>query len=399
MRWDRKDILSVAEKEYAFEINRETQARAAVLYLVSGCVYLPNGVFPVALYGEEKNPLIYGSDGMLYQKKGLKIIALNERFSSRPACAAITVGDENVYVLSDGKRTAVVGATGESSLPGANSLAFDGERLFLAAKNAVFYTRSLPVSPYVVVGEIRLPTESGEISDLIVFDGYVYCFCDNAVYRIAARGGETAFTLERVHVLSERAERRSPVVCGEKIYYLSGGDLFSFDGSRAERIALSSFLADGTLVSADRRLLLKGTTSGEDCVLVYDTAAERSDIVLGTYGVLSSAFGGSLFVPCSRRYDRVTESSAFPARSIVEKATAWKSGFLDFGKLGNKRLIELLVTAEQAVVLTLSSERETARYSLAAGESSVFTTLCGERFCFSADSDAIRRLKIIYRTV
>lgn len=396
MRWDRKSVLSVKQAEYAFEISRKEENRKN-LYRVSAQVNLPEGVFPVALFGTGSRPLIYGSDGALYRKENLSAIKLDERFSRCPFGTAVTIGGAPAYVLSDGDRTAVVGAACESELPGANALASDGERIFLAAQNAVRYTDALPAPPYAVAGEIRLPMESGAIRDLTAFGGSVYCFCDDGVYRLSARGAETAFSLERVHALSERAERRSPVVYGGKIYYLSGGDLFAFDGARAKRVDLPPFVPDGALVPAGRRLLIKGNAADSPCVLAYDAAEERSDFVRGTYGVVSSAFGGSLFLSHSCRYDMLTESPAFPARPAAGEGDGWESGSVDFGKRGIKLLTELRVAADRALVLTVASECETARFTLAEGESAVFPALRGERFCFSAKPDALRRLEIIYR--
>lgn len=405
MRADRKDILRLPRRTFAYSVFPGKRNEAAgkdegapLPALRRKHLWLPGGAYPLALYGEGEAPLVYASDKTLYRSSGISADAVTEAFVSVPVRAAWSAEGEAVELLSDGTLTLAVRGTvaEETLLPGADALVRSGDRMFLAKGSRIYYTDTLPAAPYAAAGYLELPAEHGRVSALAACGEDVLCFCERSAFRLSARGGESAFSLSPLSAPLCGGES-SPVAFAGKVYWRSGGRLWSYDGARALRAALPE-TAEGPLAAGGRFLLAGGTVGGERGVLCLDAAGEAY-FFPGKYGLLAAAFGGSAFLPRSCSCD-------VPAGAVGKRAAApssaaaggWSSGMLRLGRRGAKRLSAVEVAAERAFSLEIVSDCCRMRFSLPAGESVVRPDMAGEAFSFSVNvgEEALSALTAIY---
>lgn len=104
--------------------------------------------------------------------------------------------------------------------------------MFLAKGSRIYYTDALPAAPYAAAGYLELPAEHGRVSALAACGEDVLCFCERSAFRLSARGGEATFSLSPLSA-PLCGGGSSPVAFAGKVYWRSGGRLWSYDGACA----------------------------------------------------------------------------------------------------------------------------------------------------------------------
>ena len=119
------------------------------------------------------------------------------------------------------------------------------ERLFATANDytrRVWFSDDLNPTNFNVSSEeggyIDLIDDFGRSNKVISFNDYVYVFRDFNIARITAFAQQENFSVSQLDVGNSRIFADTVSICDNKVIYLAGDGLYSFNGSSASKINL-----------------------------------------------------------------------------------------------------------------------------------------------------------------
>lgn len=79
-------------------------------------------------------------------------------------------------------------------------------------------------------GYIDLEPGVGDIKKLISLGEYLYCFCENSIWRVTAYGDQREFSVQKIADTTGRIEHSSAGLVGTAMYFVTDAGFFRFDG-------------------------------------------------------------------------------------------------------------------------------------------------------------------------
>lgn len=145
--------------------------------------------------------------------------------------------------------------------PMITSMTLHGERLFVTVggeKKDLWFSEDLDPTNWDASlrggGFIQMTDERGDLNRAIGFLGYVYVFRERGISRVYAVGRQTDFAVTNLFVSGGKIYPGSVAVCGDRVLFLAGDGMYSFDGAGTSRIL--------SRVSG-------AISSGENCASIY----------------------------------------------------------------------------------------------------------------------------------
>lgn len=235
-------------------------------------------------------------------------------------------------------------------------------------------------------GSIQLPTQYGDIVDVVAFGGKVYIFFEQGIFCLETAGAASEFKVKEVPYRGGNIFEDSMGVggkCGEKLFFLTEQGVCKLEKDRVERVCKSLPFS----IKWKGQVCGHGSFEGQYAVCFYDKNNEKKCIVVdgeteeGYYAFtpdcLSDYKGGAVCV-FDGEVMLLHRSGVLPNES---KATFFVGG-LDFGESGRKRMetLRLEGTGEAEICIENGKQSKVVRIALDKGQGQAKIGLCGALF-------------------
>ncbi len=218
--------------------------------------------------------LVLGDDDAVWQTK---TDVAGDKFCS--AVGYLHDGDD--LMLFGGKSTGVYLLSGEdggtlvaNALP-IRDICVYNERVFAVVETerpCVWFSDAFDPYEWSVSldagGYLYTDGAAGKVVHVAAMGGYLFIVCEYGLYRLAAYGDQTAFSLERIHSDSGRIFGDSVAVCGSSLIFATTDGIFASDGysvyklsDRADKLLKGA--ADVRAVCTDNKWFATMSDGGE----------------------------------------------------------------------------------------------------------------------------------------
>lgn len=305
--------------------------------------------------------------------------------------------DKSYRFVAVGWRFAKVISEDFSQIETVSEMAFKG---VCVCKNRVFFVEgtnalrySDPATPWDFTssiddgGIIRLPTDMGEIADLVAVEESVYAIFQRGIVRIKTAGKARNFVMTKIPYGGGKALYCSAVALGGKGVFLATDGLYAIDGERVSRVcerlpinALWGVNLDCAQAVAEGKGFWKYTDkNGQEKTVAVDEDLKSGYFLDGLDG-----FGGSDGRAFFKKEDFVYELCS--EGELPENGEYFfQTGKLDFGSSKRKRLKSLAFEGEGSFVLGITCQNGYAERKVyfENGKARVLTTERGKDFVFT----------------
>ena len=241
---------------------------------------------------------------------------------------------------------------------------YDG-RIFVANKKNIYYSNAFNFTEYSTdiknEGFLSIDDADVSIENLISFNDCMYVVCKKAIYKLTISGGQFSFNkleIDHIDVLAGSAKN-----IGRNIYFISKGSLYVFNGNECKVIKgeFDRFLrtAVGEASVIDGKYFIKIPMGDQNVLLVYDTFTGENYYVwmdqLGTVGENGYVYMNkhtTLY-----QLDRNTNYQTF----------VWVSKELNLSTSNRKKLVELGLTVNKPMELTIEGDFGVKKFMLKEG--------------------------------
>ncbi len=361
-----KRILPFDRAEAALNVDTRSGALRPA-YGVSDTSLAYERVYYFSHYNEETDE----REGMLLGFAGGTVYVHGETpsaiegvtFSSPPSGTNYRLYGEDVFLLCGEEGMAVIHADGTAvtvDAPRITGLAMHNERMFVTIggrKNAVWFSDDLDPTNWNPTldegGFIELEGEGGAVNKVVDFGGYVYIFRDYGIYRLAAYGSQTEFSLTGLFVSSGRIFADTVCVCGDRILFCADDGPYVFDGLSTTRI-LRSFdgafaplapvaaYSGGMYFLATRRA--ESEQTGNDALLCIDPktgeACLSADVHVAAFSPVRKNGGEALYCKTERAtLGQVVRGATYYGTPLK---CVWRGSMTDLGVPDREKLLGAL---------------------------------------------------------
>lgn len=188
-------------------------------------------------------------------------------------CFVSEAGEKEYFALMDNVCLRIKTDGAESVGVGGVCGAVHGERIFTANGFTLCWTAPLHPDGRAEgtqkMGHTDLPSADGSILEMISFRDELYLFRERGIAVLAVRGDALDFTAKHLPAPGEIAAG-SVRKCGNGIYFLSGNELYRFDGKKYERLNAGGFseldLEGACTAVCGDRYFATARFNGENCI-------------------------------------------------------------------------------------------------------------------------------------
>lgn len=214
--------------------------------------------------------------------------------------------------------------------------------------------------------DLDFSDERGDLNKIISFNDYVYLFRDFGITKLSEYGDENEFSISHVYRASSFIRPSTIVEIGDSVYFVEGEKLKKFNGVSVKEVPISAmnllegqdnryatsevfdgkyFLACKAKFDDEKTVACEEEPFKNNALLVYDIQKEHLDIVRGVdirqLLALSNGLKSKL-IACfyNQHKGKIGQLTKDGNMFDLSLANLWKSGQLDFGKLGARKTIK-----------------------------------------------------------
>ena len=351
-------------------------------------------------------------------------------FTTTPYIINYRYDQQDAILLSstDGQTMVISGAgwTKESSAQGIVSCCNHYGKLFAItsyARGTLVYTDTDFINwDDTLTSNLDFTDERGDLNKIISFNDYLYIFRDFGITQVSVYSNSQSFAVSHMYKSSDYIQPNTIVEYGDKIYFMEGNNLKSFNGSSVKDVQVKSlellkgvdnryitaecydgkyFLACRAQFGDGQSIGCENSSSGfkNNLLLVYDILSEQVDLLRGVDIRQMLALTNNLkskFVACFYNDNKAKIGQLTKNGNVFgEKyGGVWKSGKLDFDMPGQrKRIKSFLICSFSDCTVTISSEEGKKSFAVKGSEQvqEISTLLYGNMFeieiAGSSDSD------------
>lgn len=276
---------------------------------------------------------------------------------------------------------------------------YDG-RIFVANGKNLYFSNVFNFTEYSTnienVGFFSVNDEDGDISELIDFQDCLFVVCKNAIYKLKITNQEDFSFIkcqtDYLDILVGSAKK-----VGEEIYFVSQNKLCVFNGNSFKKIDgdFDRFLPTATesATTSEGRYSIKVFINSEPVFLVYDTFTGKYHYTWTDGGGIVAENGHVFVTQFGTLYKIASNKNMHVYR--------WCSKELDFSTTNKKRLMELRLTVDQPMLLTIKGDFGIKKVQLVEGLNVKKLSLISRKFKFSVCVEEykflIKDMKFKYR--
>lgn len=243
---------------------------------------------------------------------------------------------------------------------------------------------------------IEFLDERGSFEKLVSFNDYVYLFRENGITKISEYSNIDEFSFDHLYTSSSKIYEKSVCVCGEEVFFATRDGLYSFNGSRVQKICedydnyfqnldnlnCSACCLDGKYYLATKLDFNDGQNVGCESSTSYtnnvlfevDINTQKVDVLRGVdikkiisvdtpfYSKVVACFNGTY---CGHLGEVVHNGKLFS--EVLPKS--WSSFITDLGYKGkNKKIKEIILNTSTSCEVQIISDVETKTYSFNGSE-------------------------------
>lgn len=309
---------------------------------------------------------------------GLDVMA----FCSQADDMLVWYGDTSPYVLS--------------SAPHLTSFSLHNNRLFAIDETGMFVkyssqTNYLDWSSSSSGGELALNDYREELRKIISFKDNLYVFSDYGITKVMSYLSGTTFATSNVFSTTEKIYADTACVCGSRIYFLTSGGLYFFNGYDTFKVDLSiddmltmNEQKDSCMCYFGGKIYLSCHLKYNDespsesalknnCLVVINTSNHKCNITRGvdvSSMLALSDLSIKKLVLCIRNSGylwQITEDGKLSGSSMTK---FWKSGKIVLDNFDQDKILKkMYITSSGNLTLTISSERMSKSISFSGSKS------------------------------
>jgi hypothetical protein len=229
-------------------------------------------------------------------------------------------------------------------------------------------------------GSIELVDDKGRINKVVSFLNYLFIFRDYGICRLSAGASQTEFKVTNLFVTSGRIYPDTVALCGDRIIFLSGDGLFSFDGYSVKKIfenldgmLLASPSAVAGYGSGKYYLAVKINQTGEpfgcETGEFVNNGVLAFDVNTGDYSIMRGAdvngfavSGSRVLTLCNGKVGQITKEGATYFGTALRKR--WRSPMTDLGSEQMKLIKEIYLDFYGEISFTVKTEEKEMNFLL-----------------------------------
>lgn len=301
---------------------------------------------------------------------------INYRLNGEDSIIFTNLTDGMVVWKSGGEATSV------ESAPTITSMCIHYERLFATVdgeRNSVWFSDDLDPTNWTVSsnegGFIEMVDERGRLNKVISFNDYLYIFRDYGIARVTAFAEQENFSVTQVYTSAVKIYPESVCVCGDRVIFLAGDGLYSFNGVSVTKINLGynkMFSFDNSNAKAEYhknkyylscKLSFETTYPTENNALIeFDPESGKSNVLFG-YCIedilsINTENVQKLVVVVKVGFNRFL-GQVSQCGNVFGESTykVWQSAYCDFGyKNKFKQVREVTLKTDSLLYLLIRTE-------------------------------------------